>query len=741
MHIGVFINMKILQLFSLSPFFIAVLFSFSPLSPSFADWNGLDTIKVIQDEWECINFRNGFMEWNGKLLIDTGKTGIWMMELDENEEFQYIDSIFISDEYYEMRFINNDTLFWESNDSIGKLLLTPNGFGEEISFYNTNHVYMLCFDGTDYVAVNNENWIYRIVFDENSIHFADSILVESEANSDIWYFEYSESILAATTYNNNGNYITNIFALNDQGFVALDTLDILYEEWHEIPSLFNGHIYLQERTENGSYLKKIDPWTSTITDSLLLPGRAYATELYMNRLVLGTILPSSYTSTIITDLSTFEISGQYDLEFDEECMPFPFLENYILWREYISGTDNVLTKIYRIQSENEVSKVSLFYPNNWSVSDIIVDDTITYIANYNLGLKVVGNIDQTDMEILDHIVFDNPIMRLIKSGDMLFTDYGHNCFLFNCENNNELFVVDTLSIDPYDMEIYQDMFVFSVNGGVSIFSNDFQEQLSSIQISGPPTIELKSSFLYALCDSLHVYDLSNPANPVYCSSLFVGINPREFLVEGDSLFVTPGTNNQGISVYSIENPEFPTFLTNIEFCMDGTPFRANENLKKFNDIFLGTRPARYYSIFDLIQENVNVLGNIDTEYRQIFFPERTGNLYSIDHMKFYVMRENEFTSIDENYYKSLPTEQRYSIYPNPANVAPSVKFSLRNAGEVGFSLYNVLGQRVFCTSQTYPSGSHIYSLIGNMKDIASGTYYLGVEIGGQETVKKVTLLK
>ena len=79
-------------------------------------------------------------------------------------------------------------------------------------------------------------------------------------------------------------------------------------------------------------------------------------------------------------------------------------------------------------------------------------------------------------------------------------------------------------------------------------------------------------------------------------------------------------------------------------------------------------------------------------------------------------------------------------YPNPFNPTTDIKVSLKQAGEMNLTVYNVLGQVVQVVDQGYkPAGEYIYNV--NMDRFASGVYFYTLRQGTNSITKKMLLLK
>lgn len=81
-----------------------------------------------------------------------------------------------------------------------------------------------------------------------------------------------------------------------------------------------------------------------------------------------------------------------------------------------------------------------------------------------------------------------------------------------------------------------------------------------------------------------------------------------------------------------------------------------------------------------------------------------------------------------------------SVYPNPFSAGATVRYFLPEAGAVRVNVYSLLGQRV-ATLVDGAQGSGWNEATLNASGLASGTYLVRVEAGGQSAVRRVTLVR
>ncbi len=81
----------------------------------------------------------------------------------------------------------------------------------------------------------------------------------------------------------------------------------------------------------------------------------------------------------------------------------------------------------------------------------------------------------------------------------------------------------------------------------------------------------------------------------------------------------------------------------------------------------------------------------------------------------------------------------YQNYPNPFNPNTKIKFDMAEAGQYSVSIYNVAGQKV--KEFTGQGGNETVILDWNASAVASGIYFMKVDVAGLTATKKMVLLK
>lgn len=82
----------------------------------------------------------------------------------------------------------------------------------------------------------------------------------------------------------------------------------------------------------------------------------------------------------------------------------------------------------------------------------------------------------------------------------------------------------------------------------------------------------------------------------------------------------------------------------------------------------------------------------------------------------------------------------YQNYPNPFNPSTTIGYSIKKAGMVNISVYNLMGQKVATLMNENKSAGQ-YNVSWNAANVTSGMYYYRLIANGQAITRKMTLIK
>ena len=102
-------------------------------------------------------------------------------------------------------------------------------------------------------------------------------------------------------------------------------------------------------------------------------------------------------------------------------------------------------------------------------------------------------------------------------------------------------------------------------------------------------------------------------------------------------------------------------------------------------------------------------------------------------------------TLDTTNNPTIPDEfYLYPVYPNPFNAGVTIRFILKNEGEVQLNIFDLTGNRVWNQSAKFTTGTHVIkwdgkNQIGNK--VSSGTYFIEVSNGTLIKTRKMLLLR
>lgn len=141
------------------------------------------------------------------------------------------------------------------------------------------------------------------------------------------------------------------------------------------------------------------------------------------------------------------------------------------------------------------------------------------------------------------------------------------------------------------------------------------------------------------------------------------------------------------------------------------------------------------SVADRVDGNLHVFYVNDKDAGGIPQTEGTVTVNPVMYMEY----PNPVTSIDDN--PSVPSTFRLAQnYPNPFNAKTNINFKLENESDVELSVYDITGAKVqTLVNGRMDAGEH--SVNWDASDVASGVYYYKLNANGEQSTRKMTLLK
>ena len=219
-------------------------------------------------------------------------------------------------------------------------------------------------------------------------------------------------------------------------------------------------------------------------------------------------------------------------------------------------------------------------------------------------------------------------------------------------------------------------------------------------------IQIINAILGQGLNSMHA-DVNSPA--------YVSLNSID---DNLILNISSSTDFTGIEITFNTNTLLPVSIDN-----------NRSDIQVSTDLYNNTQKILIFSLenlpFDGNSINISINGSLTLgpEDFDIIVASRSGTSVAVAHTA---------VEVDSFTMKSL--------YPNPFNPVTKLSYDVEKAGNLRITVFNILGQEVAELYNDYQSfGSH--SLLWNASNMASGVYYMNLELNGQSETSKVMLIK
>ncbi len=118
--------------------------------------------------------------------------------------------------------------------------------------------------------------------------------------------------------------------------------------------------------------------------------------------------------------------------------------------------------------------------------------------------------------------------------------------------------------------------------------------------------------------------------------------------------------------------------------------------------------------------------------------------YSFGNYKLVPRNDDDFVGFttDVTQTEEIPTEYSLSQnYPNPFNPSTTIQYSLPEAGDVTFRIYNLLGQEVKTVFNNVSQSAGTHKVVISASELPSGIYFYSFRVNNFVQVKKMILMK
>lgn len=381
-----------------------------------------------------------------------------------------------------------------------------------------------------------------------------------------------------------------------------------------------------------------------------------------------------------------------------------------------------------------------FFPTGYSVDDIVIKDSIAFLASGYAGLWIVNVAQPSGPVPIGNLQSGAYAFRIAKAGNVVcmigldtdnLPDSLRGLWIVGVE---DVSTPTTLSFLPLSNAIS-----VAVTGDLAFASRRAvgpqDTMLTIVNISNPrePHIvgallsqseafqmSVKDSFLLVasvgLASGLQIVDWSNPSAPAMVLTVLpwaLGV-----LVTGDTVYVDRADS---VIVFDFSTPSNPIRISQAR--RGGGSFGSTIDLALKDHRLLWAGGSKI-GAFDF--------SNLSAPYHLGSQQVAGGTSVAVSGALVLVgnglnglqlMRLNDWTSVSEDPTNELPASISLTSYPNPFNSHSWIEFRLPEAGQALLELYDILGRRVrTITNQSFVAGDHRVALDGS--SLSSGVYYV-----------------
>ncbi len=405
-------------------------------------------------------------------------------------------------------------------------------------------------------------------------------------------------------------------------------------------------------------------------------------------------------------------------------------------------------KVVRVQED--ISTIEQHLPAFGSSRGVAVQDHYVYVANGFAGLLVLDIANVQNPQLVAHLEISKGYAKNICVADtfafLAASDGGLYIYSINdpqapyqlkrmnytSGNANGVFVKgDTLFLADGSNGVY--VYNISDMNAVTLMAN-FKTSYSATNV------KVRGHYAYVTdyLQGLEVFDISDLSAVRHVSSNTKQVNGMDLDLADSLAFVA--AQQSGMRIIDISDPTNIREIGHFRF----SDYSSSQGVAAMDTLFFETAG----------KEGVHIVSVSDPLYPDVVGVFQTGSM-----AKDVVLQDSLIIVADYNdgvyilkYNPGPETGIDYSAnalplqfelgqnYPNPFNPQTSIPYRLSKAAVMDLSVFDLLGRKVrTLVHQKQTAGA--YQVIFKSKDLPSGLYYYRLQINGQNTVKKMLLIR
>jgi hypothetical protein len=265
-------------------------------------------------------------------------------------------------------------------------------------------------------------------------------------------------------------------------------------------------------------------------------------------------------------------------------------------------------------------------------------------------------------------------------------------------------------------------------------SNPYEPAIiGEIEIWPCEFMEYGNSYVYIESGpKIFIYNLSDPANPVLVDSVEENDAIRGLALTNNILCL--GLQSTGVHFYDVSDPANILFLSSIYF--NFVPYISACG----NRVFVIDN-YRELNVVDITVPTNPVIVGYHSDIYDMFDAEVLDDMVYISGWDDYSIYDLSPTGEVEPESNLAPSVFRlYPVCPNPFNLCTVIEFSLEKAGYIELSIYNIQGREVqVIGAGEWGAGKH--KLIWDAHNLPSGLYFVKLNQGKEARIQKTLIIK
>ncbi len=392
-------------------------------------------------------------------------------------------------------------------------------------------------------------------------------------------------------------------------------------------------------------------------------------------------------------------------------------------------------RIYRLTSSGVLPIQNVYMENTVKITGLknnmlytITEGTSGYFGPGPLSIYSVGSQWQFTPVLTNYLpgTSDIMIMQFISNDSALVLDFS-TLYLLDFAtpsipqilNQRDLFPNRPFSLQTVDNYIYVGVLDLFWKCHIVVLNKFTFDSVTTLNI--PDTLKSFSInngiLLVGFQDHLSIYDLSNPLQPSYLSTISIP-PPNNHIAQlffryfgkfiGNNLIAVKMWG--GLHIYDISIPSNPVQKAYWYSGLSGQGVGSN--------IYAGQGNYFITPDFGGTADTNNIFSGINKIQFDFINP----------------IRQHQITTVQPKRFRLSPN------YPNPFNPVTHIPFTLPRASQVKIEIYNLLGQRVaVLLDERKPAGSYTTEFDGS--SLPSGVYLCRMQAREFRQVRKMLLIK